>query len=376
MQADPMASAMNLQWLMPYEEMDVAAAEMRESAFMNPLPENQAPLVALPEVPIEFMPAPLPADPPHAAFAPMPLPLPVNLPQLREYYSDMREAGLGLLVHKIHLMATLNEMLLSEGITQEWIEYAITQFCVLVLDCRNVLGLYETDDDDEMLTYTEHSSNQKEEFGQKLADFLQDVGPRFFSVVEDERTFYGVRVNRDGSEKLANLLGIYGGGRGGNDTATAILSARARRYRTPSVCVQVFTGADAFEIYCSCLRYGAAMATATAELTSTNTASSQLSKPRGDISAEGKMLKAMMTRKWDDMKQNRAGAELVAECMSLFEAGETIGTSVGGGADNLLTRLVFWTDKKSLRTNEDCAVFRDLCNITDEGELVESFLLC
>ena len=137
MQTDPMASAMNLQWLMPYEEMDVAAAEMRESAFMNPLLENQAPLVALPEVPIEFMPdplseaplvalpevpiefmpAPLPADPPHAAFTPMPLPLPVNLPQLREYYSDMREAGLGLLVHKIHLMATLNEMLLSEGIT-------------------------------------------------------------------------------------------------------------------------------------------------------------------------------------------------------------------------------------------------------------------
>ena len=60
----------------------------------------------------------------------------------------------------------------------------------------------------------------------------------------------------------------------------------------------------------------------------------------------------MMTRKCDDMKQNRAKAEMVAECVRLNGAGEKIATSTGKGVDALFNRLVTWVDTKSLRTNK------------------------
>ena len=75
----------------------------------------------------------------------------------------------------------------------------------------------------------------------------------------------------------------------------------------------------------------------------------------------------MMTRKCDDMKQNRAKAEMVAECVRLNGAGEKIATSTGKGVDALFNRLVTWVDTKSLRTNEECTAFMLLNNITTEG---------
>ena len=74
-----------------------------------------------------------------------------------------------------------------------------------------------------------------------------------------------------------------------------------------------------------------------------------------------------MTRKCDDMKQNRAKAEMVAECVRLNGAGEKIATSTGNGVDDLFTRMVTWVDKKSLRTSEECFAFMLLNNITEEG---------
>ena len=85
------------------------------------------------------------------------------------------------------------------------------------------------------------------------------------------------------------------------------------------------------------------------------------------VFVSGNILNAMMKRRLNDLKQDRAKTEMVAECVRLNGAGEKIATSTGKGVDALFNRLVTWVDTKSLRTNEECTAFMLLNNITTEG---------
>ena len=81
-----------------------------------------------------------------------------------------------------------------------------------------------------------------------------------------------------------------------------------------------------------------------------------------------KILKAMVTRRFNDIKQNRESTQLLAECNRLGEAaGENIATGKSSDVDALYKRLVpFWLNKKSFLTNEECTAFMLLNNITAE----------
>ena len=70
-----------------------------------------------------------------------------------------------------------------------------------------------------------------------------------------------------------------------------------------------------------------------------------------------------MTHRFNGMKQIRGG--VLTECRRLNEVGEKIGTSKNT-VDIIFTRLVYWMDKKSLRTDEECTAFMELNNITEE----------
>ena len=216
----------------------------------------------------------------------------VPVKALKQYHEDRTEAGMGLLIKKFHVAATLLERFLSEGLTQELIEHAGELCDRYGLDRRNELNFYATDIDGEIKTFDDHTSIQKEEFGQRIFDILQETNPRFFVVMEDEQSINGVRINGNKTDEFANLVSVY---RAGYDTgirsATTFLSSRARRYRLlgdDTVRVQVFKGADTMEFYTQSLTSGDAGAVATAKLTSGEIAlSSLLTKPRGDITEKG-----------------------------------------------------------------------------------------
>ena len=207
---------------------------------------------------------------------------------LNHYYADMKEAGMGSLANKMHAVVTIYEaLLLNDGvITPEWIEY-VGELCdVLVLDVENKLGLYSTNLE-EIMMFEEHSDIQKVGFGKQIADCLRDINPSFIVVTEDEQSINGVRVND--SDRFANLLGMYALDKG-NNSATVVLSNRARRYHKlgdDGVCVEVFAGVDGYEVYCDYLIPGVVGAKATAELTISITASPVLTAYKGDITEKG-----------------------------------------------------------------------------------------
>ena len=213
----------------------------------------------------------------------------VVIEALKQYHEDQKEAGMGLLIKKIHVAATLHARFLSEGLTQELIDWAGELCDLYALDRRNEQNLYVTDFEDKTLTYAEHNIIQKVEFGRRLFDLLQVINPSFFVVMEDELSINGVRINGN-TDQFANIVSVYRSGTE-SGSATSVLSGTARRYHLlgdDTVHVQVFVGADTMEFYNQGLTSGDAGAEATAELTLTRDAlSSPLNAPRGDITDDG-----------------------------------------------------------------------------------------